>query len=344
MRAVRRSILILGTALVASALAACDPPPPRLQLVVTSTADTDDTNPGDGLCRAWFTSGGCTLRAAVQEANAAPHGAEILVPSNRYQLDGGQEVTGDVIIRRSGSGLVELNGSFTVEVGGVLRLDGINTASNSRDLPYLAVEVRGSAVAVGSWVSVMRVAAGGTAVLASSIVGGSPPLWAIENSGTLVSVGSSILGDMDATEPDVSLVTRPGGVTKLSSTVVAGPQFYLFGGPWVPGFQSGCGGEPPVSSGYVHVEVPCGGDLGVGDGSGPAGTFIERFVGGTPLNSYLYGFTHGIAADSPLIDAVPIGEPGCEVGAVDFYGNPRGVDGDGDGIGGCDIGAIERQP
>ena len=44
------------------------------------------------------------------------------------------------------------------------------------------------------------------------------------------------------------------------------------------------------------------------------------------------------------VDAIPIGEAGCSLTAVDLYGNPRGVDGNGDGIPGCDIGAYERQP
>ena len=42
-----------------------------LSLVVdTTTADASDTSPGDGVCQA--TSGGCTLRAAIQETNATP--------------------------------------------------------------------------------------------------------------------------------------------------------------------------------------------------------------------------------------------------------------------------------
>jgi CSLREA domain-containing protein len=41
---------------------------PRNVLTVDSTADTPDANPGDGLCAA--ATGACTLRAAIQEANA----------------------------------------------------------------------------------------------------------------------------------------------------------------------------------------------------------------------------------------------------------------------------------
>ena len=48
-------------------------------------------------------------------------------------------------------------------------------------------------------------------------------------------------------------------------------------------------------------------------------------------------------ATSPLVDVVPVGTNGCTTAAVDVYGNPRRVDGNGDGVGGCDAGAVERQ-
>ena len=51
-----------------------------------------------------------------------------------------------------------------------------------------------------------------------------------------------------------------------------------------------------------------------------------------------------LSMSSPLIDAIPIGVPACPVGSTDVYGMPRGVDGNGDGVPGCDIGAIEHQP
>jgi CSLREA domain-containing protein len=42
---------------------------------VDTTSDASDTNPGDGTCA--IAGGGCSLRAAIQEANAAPGAAEI---------------------------------------------------------------------------------------------------------------------------------------------------------------------------------------------------------------------------------------------------------------------------
>ncbi|WP_422733445.1 CSLREA domain-containing protein [Micromonospora sp. WMMD558] len=50
---------------------------------VNSVTDAPDSAPGDGRCRA--DNGGCTLRAAVMEANATS-GSTIVIPAGRYTL------------------------------------------------------------------------------------------------------------------------------------------------------------------------------------------------------------------------------------------------------------------
>ncbi|MEV0729580.1 winged helix-turn-helix domain-containing protein [Polymorphospora sp. NPDC050346] len=68
---------------------------------VTSTADGVDANIGDGVCRT--SANTCTLRAAIQEANATLPGDTIQVPAGTYQLtrppagDNG-DATGDLDI------------------------------------------------------------------------------------------------------------------------------------------------------------------------------------------------------------------------------------------------------
>ncbi len=52
---------------------------------VNSTADVVDANPGDGVCET-ATPGECTLRAAVQEANAFGGDDEITLPAGTYTL------------------------------------------------------------------------------------------------------------------------------------------------------------------------------------------------------------------------------------------------------------------
>jgi CSLREA domain-containing protein len=68
----------------------------RPVFAVTSTADEADADPGDGLCRA--ESGPCTLRAAVQEANALAGADTVVLPAGTYTLglsDGDPDVDED---------------------------------------------------------------------------------------------------------------------------------------------------------------------------------------------------------------------------------------------------------
>src|SRR5688572_7225860 len=52
---------------------------------VTSTVDRADANPGDGVCRT--SQDVCTLRAAIQEANALPGSDTIVLPAGVYELE-----------------------------------------------------------------------------------------------------------------------------------------------------------------------------------------------------------------------------------------------------------------
>ncbi len=90
-----------------------------LTFAVTSTADAVDASPGDGVCAT--ANGQCTLRAAVQEANAFPGVSAITVPAGGYNLAiGGQnedaaamgdlDLTGDVSITGAGPAVTAVHG------------------------------------------------------------------------------------------------------------------------------------------------------------------------------------------------------------------------------------------
>lgn len=54
---------------------------------VNATQDAVDASPGDGVCETAAGNGICTLRAAIQEANASTSGANLIeVPAGTYQL------------------------------------------------------------------------------------------------------------------------------------------------------------------------------------------------------------------------------------------------------------------
>ncbi len=54
-------------------------------LTVNSTLDRADANPGNGVCQT-ATAGECTLRAAIQEANALPGADTIQLAAGVYEL------------------------------------------------------------------------------------------------------------------------------------------------------------------------------------------------------------------------------------------------------------------
>ncbi|WP_459963116.1 CSLREA domain-containing protein [Nocardia sp. IFM 10818] len=82
------SLAVLGTVLLSGLFlttspAAAEPDPIAATFTVTTTADGRAADPFDGRCRTH--TGECTLRAAVQAANARP-GSTIVIPPGRYRL------------------------------------------------------------------------------------------------------------------------------------------------------------------------------------------------------------------------------------------------------------------
>lgn len=76
---------LMRSALVALAgLALSATPAVASTFMVDSAADSVDASPGDGTCAS--TSDGCTLRAAVQEANALAGPDEVDIPAGTYRL------------------------------------------------------------------------------------------------------------------------------------------------------------------------------------------------------------------------------------------------------------------
>jgi len=94
---------------------------------VNSIVDIPDISPGNGICETAFGSGVCTLRAAVQEANAHDGADEIVLQSNTTYLlarigiddtalDGDLDITDSVTITGGGPAtVVDGNGPLTQE-------------------------------------------------------------------------------------------------------------------------------------------------------------------------------------------------------------------------------------
>jgi hypothetical protein len=116
-------------------------------LTVSTTADAADAVVGDGICAA--SGGGCTLRAAVQEAEAATAPARIVLPSGRYTLaragagedqgaTGDLDVGGDLAIEGAGATTTVIDAAgldrvFDVKLGAALELSGATVTGGNAD-------------------------------------------------------------------------------------------------------------------------------------------------------------------------------------------------------------------
>ena len=100
---------------------------------VDSTADAPDANPGDGVCDDG--AGNCTLRAAIEEANALVGADTITFPAGTYTLTGGEfDITDDLTITGAGPATTFVDGgllarvilisSVTVDISGVTIQNG----------------------------------------------------------------------------------------------------------------------------------------------------------------------------------------------------------------------------
>jgi CSLREA domain-containing protein len=123
--------LLLAAALVAGVAAACGPAPTTL--TVNDAGDAGDANPGNGTCAT--TTGSCSLRAAIQEADAH-QGADAI----RFALPG------------TGVRTIQLTAALPVinDTSGATTIDGytqagssVNTSSTT-DTAALRVQVRGT--------------------------------------------------------------------------------------------------------------------------------------------------------------------------------------------------------
>ena len=112
-RGPRAAVLLAVAALAAGGLAAAAE---AATFTVNSTLDAVDRNPGDGLCRT--NANTCTLRAAIQEANARTSADAIVVPTGVYAITRGGtsattgdfDVTAPLTITGAGAGLTILDG------------------------------------------------------------------------------------------------------------------------------------------------------------------------------------------------------------------------------------------
>jgi len=311
----RRCAAALVALVVSATLVGCDPAVPVPVLAVTGTGSGADAVPGDGVCEVTPGAGDCTLNAAVDEGNALGR-ATIILSAGTYDTPN-LHVTGDLAIVGDVNTVQLANQEVRVAPGGRLSISGVHSAYITG--VHFVVEGtlivdHASLVVIESVWPAIDVRPGGRAVVNDSLMAQvfmfSTP--AVRNAGTLV-LRHSVVYAFD-TDPNALVLVNEGTTTSAASVI------------------TGCSGTPPESLGY---NASPGGTCAW---TGP-GDVVDADLGTTIELSSPFHYT--LTATSDLVDAIPVGVAGCGTG-TDLLGRMRPVDGDGDGVAACDIGAIER--
>ena len=347
---------------------------------VTSTMDAVDASPGDGICASAGSQ--CTLRAAVQEANALPGADTIMLPAGTYVLTvggasarcedaaakGDLDITDDVTIIGAGAPITIIDGNgidrvFDVaakaDIRGVtIRNGNAGTTTCPSGIGPVGGAIYSAPGTVAAGVTLTEVAimqntathgAGiendlgssldlnGVTVSANtaSIAGGGienlagAPGTTLANvtvSGNSAGSGGGIRNEGDLTLESVTMsgnTLDDVGERTIKDTIVAGSPFNCTGG------------------GSIIAEdhnLDSGNSCGLADSTDLRNTNPNlgplQDNGGPTL-------TLALLAGSPAIDA---GSGDCPPPATDQRGTVRPVDGNGDGVAVCDIGAYEFLP
>ena len=204
--------------------------------MVASTSDQIDDVPGDGVCKSpdtvvnmFFVPGRCTLRAAIEEANALAGDAVITLPGGTYLLTLGElEIAGSDAVTIDGAGavstIIDGGGSsrvINVGLGPTVDLSGVTITngnvgsgvgggvSNNGHLVIASSVIEGNTAPGGAGIFNAGVS---TLMLTNTVIsdnsGGALPGGGISNAGVLQVVGSTVSGN--------STMQNGGGIGQIT--------------------------------------------------------------------------------------------------------------------------------
>ena len=258
-RRASRALLALGLTLLAGFGLSIRPPPAAaatLTFQVTTTTDAPDASPGDGICA--DAAGQCTLRAAVQEADAQPSGSTItiLVPAGTFPLK---------------LGVLSLTANtITVQGTGASTVDGRNASQVFNIGPAASVTLGQLAIIDGNASLGGGIHNAGTLTLTNSTVAAS-----VANNGggiynnqgaTLALAGTTV--SQNVAGRDGGGIANNGGTLQLSRSTVAGNKASLAGGGIVDFFGTVSVSQSTIAgNAATGANSEGGGGIANGDGT-----------------------------------------------------------------------------
>jgi len=237
------------------------PPANAADFVVDSRADAVDAVVGDGKCDSSAEGVGCTLRAAIQEANAAGDASLITIPAGEYRLtiapipqagsiadndpaNGDLDLAADIALRGAGVGRTIVDGGgidrvfstgtgIAVEISDLTITGGDATANNSQEIDLGGGILNKSGITLDRVELVANTADGGGGmfsipntkpVVRDSLVTGNT---AVEGGGLRIDSGATIInttitGNRLVATPPGSIPEKPVGAVVLFVDEIAG--------------------------------------------------------------------------------------------------------------------------
>ena len=347
--------------------------------VVNDTADAVDMTPADNLC---LTAGGkCTLRAAVQQANALTGPDTIMLPAGTYTLTisgrcedtaatGDLDITEDLTITGAGAATTIIDGGGIDRIFDVWAPLSVSEVTIRNGNPGTMLCPSGQQPSGGGIYSAAGmsttsvtltnvIVTGNTATHGGGIdneLGSTLVMTGVTVSGNMASVaGGGVVNEARAPGATLTNVTisgntagTGGGLTNdgdltLSFVTISGNSLDGSGDHTIRNtILANSSSGANCSGGGTLLAENHNLDSGSTCGFSDPSDLINRNPDLGPLqDNGGPTFTHALAAGSPAIDA---GSGDCPPPATDQRGVMRPVDGNGDGTAVCDIGAFEFQP
>jgi len=262
----------LATIVAACSLLLIGPTPDvsAATFAVTSTVDEPDASPGSGGCVS-APSGACTLRAAIQEADAAAGADTISLPSGTYALTAGVlSMTSEVTITGAGADTTIIDG------GGAA---GVFSIANSGKATFASLTIRNGNAGTGTGGGIVN---NGTLTLTNVAVSGNRATRGAgiynAQSATLVITGGAVSGNSllpTTSNSYLAAGVQNDGTARMVNVTISGNSL----------------------AGAMALSAPAGGLGNFGCQGTPVGTFCPAQVS---LTNVTLVDNEGVGLASPL--------------------------------------------
>jgi CSLREA domain-containing protein len=328
--------LFVVAALVAGLALSVGPVQPAhaASFTVSTTLDGTDTNPGDGVCRTILNR--CTLRAAIQEANALAGTDTITLPAGTYTLtragdddtalNGDLDITAALILNGAGAAstiidandldrIFHITGAFKVTISSLTIRDGTDFNSfggsgllNSGGVLALNNVTLSENSTAGDGGGLYNL--GGTAKLNSVTVvnnSASQGGGGIENTGTLTMTYSTVSGNSTGTAGGGGIANAHGVITITFSTLSNNAATNSGGGG-----LSSVGGVIAISNSTVSTNTASTGAGGISVGLSNS---TLALVNSTVSGNMGGGISVGAGGTATLASVTIVGNTGLSAGS-----------------------------